>query len=208
MKILVIAAHYDDEVLGLGGTIAKHTKNGDKVYVCVLTDSSSSQYPGRQDMIDVKKEESKKINNILGIEETISFDFPDMKLDTIPHVEINKRIEELVKKINPDIVYTHHKYDVNKDHVMAFQSTLVACRASKRVYSYEVHNTQYFQPNVYVDISRELELKLRAFNCYQSEIRQFPHSRSLEAIKIKAQQRGIEAGTSAAEALVLVREIK
>lgn len=206
MKILVIGAHFDDEVLGMGGTIAKHAKKGDTIYVCIITDSSSSQYPGRKHMIDVKKEESKKVNKILGIKETIYFDLPDMKLDTVPHVEINTCIEKCVKKIKPDVIYTHHKSDVNKDHILVFESSLVAGRSVKKIISYEVYNTLDFQPNIYVDISQELDIKLKAMKCYKSETRQYPHPRSIDAVKIRSQQRGIESGVEAAESFVLVKE--
>lgn len=208
MRVLVVAAHFDDEVIGCGGTVAKHIQNGDEVYVCVLTDSSSTQYKNQPEMIAIKKKESEKVNKILGIKKTFCFDLPDMKLDTVPHVKINECIEKCIIEINPDIIYTHHKDDINKDHKLAFESTLIAGRKTNKIFSYEVPNTLNFFPNIYEDISKTIELKLKAMEAYQSELRKYPHPRSLEAMKIKAQQRGIEIGSEFAEAFVCIKNVR
>jgi len=222
MKILVIAAHFDDEVYGCGGTIAKLVKEGHEIYACVLTDSCSSQYKGHaHEMIAQKKVESEEVNNILGIQKTYTFDFPDMQLDTVPHVELNKAIEQCVIEIKPEIVYTHHGGDVNKDHRLVFESTMVAVRpmegsSVKRVLCYEVPSStewapptpsNMFAPNVFVDIENVIEKKIDAIKAYNSELREYPHPRSVENVINQAHFRGASVGLKAAESFMLIREI-
>ncbi len=222
MKILVIAAHFDDEVYGCGGTIAKLADKGHEIYACVLTDSCSSQYKGHaHEMIAQKKTESEEVNKILGIIETHIFDFPDMQLDTIPHVELNKAIEQCIIEINPEVVYTHHGSDVNKDHRLVFESTMVAVRpikdsSVKRVLCYEVPSStewapptpsNMFAPNVFVDIEDVVEKKIDAIKAYNSELREYPHPRSVENVINQAHLRGASVGLKAAESFMLIREI-
>ena len=222
MKILVIAAHFDDEVYGCGGTISKLVREGHKVYVCILTDSCSSQYTDRaNEMIAQKKEESQIVNNIFGIEKTYTFDFPDMQLDTIPHVELNQAIEQCIRDIKPTIVYTHHGGDVNKDHRLVFESTMVAVRpmegsSVKRVLCYEVPSStewapptpsNMFSPNVFVDIEDVIDKKIDAIKAYNSELREYPHPRSVENVINQAHLRGASVGLKAAECFMLIREI-
>ena len=222
MKILIMAAHFDDEVYGCGGTIARLTQEGHEVYVCVLTDSCSSQYKDRAgEMIMQKKEESKKVNDILGIKKTISIDLPDMKLDTIPHVELNKPIEECIKKIRPEIVYTNYFGDVNKDHRLVFESTIVAVRpveqsSVRRVLCYELPSStewnaqtlnNIFISNVFVNIEKTIDKKIEAVRAYKSELREYPHPRSIENVVHQAHVRGASAGLEAAECFMLIREI-
>lgn len=222
MKILVIAAHFDDEVYGCGGTISKFVREGHKVHVCILTDSCSSQYTNRaNEMIAQKKEESQIVNNIFGIEKTHTFDFPDMQLDTIPHVELNRAIEQCIKDIKPTIVYTHHGGDVNKDHRLVFESTMVAVRPTegssvKCVLCYEVPSStewapptpnNMFSPNVFVDIEDVIDTKIEAIKAYNSELREYPHPRSVENVINQARLRGASVGLKAAECFMLIREI-
>ena len=222
MKILVIAAHFDDEVYGCGGTIAKLVNEGHEIDVCVLTDSCSSQYKGHaHEMIAQKKAESEEVNKILGIKETHTFDYPDMQLDTVPHVELNKAIEQCVIEINPEVVYTHHGGDVNKDHRLVFESTMVAVRpmedsSVKRVLCYEVPSStewapptpsNMFAPNVFVDIEDVVEKKIDAIKAYNSELREYPHPRSAENVINQAHLRGASVGLNAAESFMLIREI-
>jgi len=222
MKILVIAAHFDDEVYGCGGTISKFVREGHKVHVCILTDSCSSQYTDRaNEMIAQKKEESQIVNNIFGIEKTYTFDFPDMQLDTIPHVELNRAIEQCIRDIKPTIVYTHHGGDINKDHRLVFDSTMVAVRpmegsSVKRVLCYEVPSStewtphtpsNMFSPNVFVDIEDVINKKIDAIKAYNSELREYPHPRSVENVINQAHLRGASVGLKAAECFMLIREI-
>ena len=222
MKILVIAAHFDDEVYGCGGTIAKLVNKGHEIYACVLTDSCSSQYKDNaHEMIAQKKAESEEVNKILGIKKTYTFDFPDMQLDTVPHVELNKAIEQCVIEIKPDVIYTHHGGDVNKDHRLVFESTMVAVRpmedsSVKRVLCFEVPSStewapptlgNMFAPNVFVDIEDVIDKKINAIKAYNSELREYPHPRSVENVINQAYFRGASVGLKAAESFMLIREI-
>ncbi len=224
MDILVIAAHPDDEVLGVGGTIAKHSADGDIVHLLIVTDGSTSQYkgdPNLKKIISEKKNETQKCAEILGISTIDYGSLPDMKLDTISHVDINSCIENTIKKYKPEIVYSHFYGDINKDHRCVSESTLVAVRpvvgqCVKKVYLYRTPSStewnvknasNYFSANRYVDISGFVDIKNRAIRCYTTELREFPHPRSLEAIKIIDKAAGTEIGVSAAEEFVIVREI-
>ena len=166
MNILILAAHPDDEVIGMGGTIKKLSKSN-KIHLCVVSDGASAQYSDKK-MIEERKNACKKSGKILGISNYTFLDFPDMKLDTIPHVEINKKLEKLIKKINPKIVYTTPNNDLNKDHQKVFESTLVVTRPHSsnvnQVLSYEfpgLKRKTSTMHNVYEDISKEFSYKVK-----------------------------------------------
>lgn len=215
--VLVVAAHPDDEVLGAGGTVAKHVDAGDEVHVLVVTEGASQQYDDPS-MVDQKVRESETCADRLGVKAVHYGDLPDMRLDNVDHVEINTIIEGVIDNISPAIVYTHSPTDVNIDHEAVYKSTLVATRPGAgvgRVLAYEVPSStnwsggdQTFAPSVYVDITETLERKIRAFEAYESERRSFPHPRSEEAIRSYARMRGTAAGYEAAEAFRLVAEYR
>ncbi len=216
MKILVIAPHPDDEVLGCGGTITKHTKEGGEVYLCIVTKAYTPEWS--EEFIKNRLKEIEKANKILGIKKTYFLDYPTVKLDTIPQKELNEAISKVVNEVNPDVVYIPHKGDLNKDHRLVFESTLVATRPInrkvKRILSYEtLSETEWgqpiepFIPNVYIDISETFEAKVEAMKAYENELKQYPHPRSLEIIEALAKKRGSEIGVNFAEAFILIREI-
>lgn len=217
MDVLVIAAHPDDEVLGVGGTMVKHVSSGDNVYVYIVTDGSSTQYEGNSKILEKKKEEAKKANFKLGVKEIIFGNLPDMKLDTIPHVQINKEISKVIEKIKPQIVYTHHYGDLNKDHQEVYKSTLVACRpynsSVKELYLYEILSSSEWgemsvqiKPMLFQKLTKdELELKIEAMKEYESELRDYPHPRSLEGIINLSKFRGQMISKEYAEAFEIVR---
>ena len=126
MEILVLAAHPDDEVLGMGATIKKLSKNNN-VFLAILTEGATAQYKDKK-MVQVRREACQKSSKYLGIKKISFMDYPDMKLDTIPHVEINKKIESIMKEIKPEIVYSPSPNDLNKDHKIVFESAIVATR--------------------------------------------------------------------------------
>ena len=221
-KILVIAAHPDDEVLGVGGTISWFSTIAKAdVFVLILTEGCSSQYKGDKSMILKKRREAERANKILGVKKVIFGDLPDMRLDSLLHVQINEVIEKQIRAISPDIVFTQHP-DVNKDHVLVFESTMVAIRPSpgasvKKVYTYASASStewsaplvgSYFIPNIFFDISDTLDLKLKAFSSYNTELRKYPHPRAIESIKIYAEREGIAVGLKAAESFMLIRSIE
>lgn len=221
MKILVIAPHPDDEVLGCGGTIKKYASERNEVFLCIVTKAYTPEWS--DDFIDNRKKEIKCSVKNLGIKETIFLDFPTVKLDTIPQKELNDSISKCVQKIKPEIVFIPFYGDINKDHKLVSEAAMVAVRPKagssiKKVYYYEVlSETEWtkpaqkiedvFIPNFYEDIVDSLEDKLKAMECYRSELKDYPHPRSLEGIKVLAQKRGTECGAKAAEAFMLLREV-
>ena len=209
MKILVIAPHPDDEVLGMGGTIKKLSKKN-KIILCVVSEGATAQYKDKK-MIKVRRDSCKKTAKILGISQTIFLDYPDMRLN-LSHLDINKKLEEIIEKYKPEIVYTAPKNDLNLDHQVVFSSTLVACRPKsgvKQILCYEIQgNTKVpFVPNVFENIEKEFSYKIKGFKMYKSEIEEFPNPRSIAAIENLAIQRGVESGTKKAEAFELIRVV-
>lgn len=224
MKVLVVAAHPDDEVFGMGGTIAKLSSEGDEVHVLIVTDGSKTQYKNHPEIdriISNKKKEILLANNILGTKEVHLGNLLDMKLDSIEHVEINRVIEDTISKIKPQVVYTHFYGDVNLDHRRVYESTLVACRPTpnqvvQELYCYRVPSstewapqitTNIFLPNTIVDVSKYLKQKHAAIKAYKTEIREYPHPRSLEHIEKLDVIAGLKSGIGPAEEFMLLRRI-
>ena len=209
MNVLVIAPHPDDEVLGMGGTIKKLSKKN-KIILCVVSEGTTAQYKNKK-MIQVRRDSCKKAAKILGITKIIFLDFPDMRLN-LSHLDINKKLEEIIEKYKPKIVYTAPKNDLNLDHQAVFDSTLVVCRPKsgvKQILCYELHgHTKVpFAPNVFENIEKEFSYKIKGFKMYKSENEKFPNSRSITAIENLAIQRGIQSGLKKAEAFELVQKI-
>jgi LmbE family N-acetylglucosaminyl deacetylase len=211
LNVLVIVPHPDDEVLGMGATIKKLSKKN-KISLCVVSEGASAQYKDKK-MIEVRREACIKAGKILGISDFEFLNFPDMRLDTIPHLEINIQLEKIIKKYKPEVVYTSPPNDLNKDHQSVFESTLVATRPTltsvKMLLCYEMAGfvREPFHATVYEDITKEMDYKIRAFKAYDSEVMKFPHSRSIEAIENLAIMRGIQSGLRRAEAFDLIRNI-
>lgn len=218
--VLVIAPHPDDEVLGCGGTIVKHSQQGNEVHLCVVTKAYPPEWPEAE--IEKRREEVFKSNEVLGIKKTHFLDLPTVKLDTIPQKDINALITKVITDVNPEILYIPNKGDVNSDHKIVFNAAMIAVRPRnstpvQRVLSYEtLSETEWsapdpqesFIPNVFVDITATLETKLKAMSQYKLELKEFPHPRSLEAISAQAKLRGSTIGRAAAEAFMLIREIQ
>ncbi len=219
MKILVIAPHPDDEVLGCGGTIKKYTQKGDEVFLCIVTKAYTPDWS--EDFIKERKKEIDCASESLGIKKVVLLGLPTVKLDTIPHKQLNDSIAKVVEEIKPEIVFIPFEGDINEDHKLVARSALVALRPkpgllTTKIFYYEVlSETEWskpaqkiedvFIPSFYEDISEYLDDKLKAMECYKSEVKEYPHPRSLEGIKVLAQKRGTEAGVKAAEAFMLIR---
>jgi LmbE family N-acetylglucosaminyl deacetylase len=214
-KVLIFAAHPDDEILGCGGVIQKYVVAGDQVFVCIVTDGSSSQYPEDNNIANLKDKQCKKANKYLGVTKVIRLNFPDMKLDTIPHIELNNKLNEITEVVKPNIIYSHSSVDLNKDHVCISESLSVVTRPNKgnleKVYEYEVlSSTEWsrrlaFRPNTFEAFDRSImRKKQKAFGHYTTEVRNYPHSRSLEAIEVLAKYRGLQMGAQYAEAFELI----
>lgn len=225
MNVLVVAAHPDDEVLGCGGTIARHASQGDDVNVAFLGEGITSRSLERTKAMDEQKrllrEATSKASEILGVKETVHFDFPDNRMDSVDLLEVVKVIEACIDRFSPNVIYTHHAGDLNIDHVITAKAVVTATRPLSRylvpdLYAFELLSSsewafglhaEVFRPNLFIDIENHLDSKIRGMSCYQSEIASFPHPRSPEAIKALAMRRGSQAGLKAAEAFILVRKI-
>ena len=220
MNILVIGAHPDDEVLGLGGTLARHVQNGDSVFPLICANASQVRYAEEQrEKLQLACEKSCAE---LGLQKPDFLGFPDQKLDTFSQIDITQAIEERIKKYQPEVVYTHHLGDINRDHQVLNEATLVATRPKpggvvSRVLSYMVPSStdwapftasRIFSPNWFVDISETIEVKLKAISHYSSEVPPYPHPRSLEAIRNQAKFWGSSIGFEYAEPFVLIRNLQ
>ena len=219
-RVLVLAAHPDDEVLGMGGTIAVHTDRGDEVRVVVVTDGSSTQYPDDAEIRARKEQEALAAAAELGVTDYRHLDLPDMRLDTLPHVEVNAVVEQHLVDFRPDVVYTPHP-DVNRDHRVLFDSVAVATRPTPgqpvgRLLTYAPTSStewtpaplNWFVPNWFVDVSATLERKVASFAHYETERRDYPHPRSERAIRATAAFYGASCGCEYAEPFVLVRAVE
>ena len=220
MKVLVIAPHPDDEIIGTGGTIAKRSAAGDEVFVCIVTKGYPPIFD--EDFISQGRRECLEADKLLGVRETVFLDFPAVMLETVPRYQFNGAMCDVVSRLRPDEVYIPHRGDMQLDHQVVVDAAMVALRPKyqhvvKRVYAYEtlsetgwnIPNTvNEFIPNVYENIADTLENKLRAMAVFQSQLEQFPAARSLEAMKALAKFRGATVNVPAAEAFSLVREIK
>jgi LmbE family N-acetylglucosaminyl deacetylase len=219
-NVLVIGAHPDDELLGVGGTIIRHIKMGDKVFVYLLTDGHTSRYRDPKRVAEQSPEVVARVKSAERVAKTIGFElhfglFYDQRLDTVPHIELVHEIERIASNINPDIVYCHHKGDVNTDHQITFSACMTAFRSVGKVYpvrflTYETFSStewgipsaeSYFMPNVFINISKHLA------ELYSQEMREFPHPRSYKGVEINAQRWGTHVGVDAAEAFMLIREV-
>lgn len=214
MNVLCVVAHPDDEVLMCGGTIAKHVAAGDKVFVLAMADGVSSREGwDRQDRLD-RVAAADAASRVLGHNGDI-VGWADQRLDTVDHLMMNQRIEAEIRKQKPEVVYTHWHGDLNLDHALVSRSVKVACRPGsgvREVYLGEVpSSTEYaggFNPNTFVDIGDQMDLKLEALRCYDGELRDGNHPRSLFAIGALAQLRGACVGVAAAEAFETHRVLR
>lgn len=210
MNILVIATHFDDEVIGCGGAILKHVNDGDNVYVCFLCGGTSVRYPN-SDLVETRRTHGRKVADLLGIKEIFLYDFPIIMLDTIPQLEIVTALEEVIFKVKPQIIYTHYSDDINSDHRVVHNATMVWCRPSKtpflkKVLFYEVFGSnRNFNPNYYVNIDNYINTKLEALGLYTTENN--VQTRTVDTIKQVAQYRGAEINSKYAEGFIVYRDI-
>jgi len=215
MKVLVFTPHNDDEVLGVGGTIAKLSRAGHEVCVCEVTGVESN------DFFRKVKVEAISAHKILGVKKTFFLGSPVIELKHESVITLNSKIREVVREVQPNIVFIPHKGDMHNDHLEVAQSAMVALRPHenpqlKAIYSYEtLSETEWsipsvenaFIPNVWVDISETIDIKIEAMSCFQSQIQEFPHPRSLKAIRSLSEFRGSTICVNNAESFMLIRSI-
>ena len=211
MRILVFAPHNDDEVLGVGGTIIRYVEEGHSVYVCEVTDCRN----------DNLLQEAKKAHELMGVKESIFLNLPPVELKNLSPKVINKSIAEVVEKIKPEVVFMPFIGDMHIDHKEVTESVLVAVRpvnncSVKTVYMYETlsetgwnipNSERTFSPNTWIDISSTIEAKIKAMECYQTQIKEYPNPRSAMGIRALAMYRGSTVGYAYAEAFMLVRNL-
>ena len=225
-QILVVTAHPDDEVLGCGGTIARLAQEGYDVCIAILGEGITSRYQQReqadQALIEALHARVRQVAELLVAKDLFLYDLPDNRFDTVPLLDVIKIIEELVERLQPQVIYTHHGGDLNIDHVVVHRAVLTATRPVAgcpvgEIYAFEVpSSTEWafgqfqpaFRPNVFVDISNTLETKIQAMQLYESEARPFPHPRSPEALRAIARRWGSVVGVEAAEAFELIRTVR
>ena len=215
-KILIIASHPDDEVLGCGGMISRYSKKCE-INVLFLSDGISSRERDNK-KIKLRRNQSIKVSKILNFKILANGNFPDNQFDSVSTLEIAKFIEKHTQKIKPDYIFTHHLEDMNVDHQIASRATLIAHRtfksSSKGIFFYEtISNTEQYSsvlnkafiPNIYINIKNHLKSKINAMKIYSEEFEKYPHPRSKEFIKTLAEYRGLCSGNQLAEAYHLFR---
>tara|TARA_B100000886_G_C20425120_1_gene493565 strand:- start:3534 stop:4193 length:660 start_codon:yes stop_codon:yes gene_type:complete len=215
-KVIIFSAHPDDELLGVGGTLIKHVQNNDEVSVVLFTDYASSRTTSK---IKTKKQltnDKKKFSKYFKLKNIFNLGLEDQKFETYPLLEITKKIEEIRDKIKPNIIYSHHFSDLNRDHRIVTESVLVAFRPLQKKYKiilYETpSSTEYnykdsFNPNYYTDIKKTINKKINGlYKFYNLEMRDKKHPRSKNYIKSLAIKRGGECGLEFAEAFYILRD--
>ena len=219
MNVLVIAPHDDDEVLGVGGTIAKHVSKGDRVYVCIVTSGTEPLFY-KADMA-VLARETKRVHDFLGVSHTYFLGFPAAMLEDVPRFQLNQAIMDVIQETKPEIVYLPHFGDMQKDHTLTAEAAMVGLRPKydhvvREIYAYETlsetewnipHSKNVFIPNAFSDISDHLDAKLKALAMYTTQVADFPNPRSVEAVSCLAKLRGSTINVAAAEAFYLIRKI-
>ena len=220
-RILVVAAHSDDEALGCGGTLARHVAEDDRVEAIFVADGVSSRKEGADKGVVRREHAAARAQSILGIHAVHHLKLPDNRLDTLALLDIVQSIEPLIRSIAPEVIYTHHHGDLNVDHRLVHEAVLTACRPQpgcsvREIYTFEVMSSSEwntpgkhpFLPQMRVDISAQLPRKLEALKAYGEEMRCAPHSRSIEHLQALAVHRGHEAGLMAAEAFGVIRLLR
>ena len=227
-KILVVVAHPDDELLGLGATIHKliNEKNCE-VRVIILGEGITSRFDKRvtekwSKELDIHRQNIEDARKIIGYSTVGIYDFPDNRFDSVDLLDIIKVIEKEKKSFIPDVIFTHHGGDLNIDHQRTFEAVVTASRPMddetvKAIITFETpsgtewrSNTdpRHFLPNLYISVSsKNIEAKIKGMEKYKFETRKFPHPRSPEALRILAQRWGINVGVNYAEAFSIVRII-
>jgi LmbE family N-acetylglucosaminyl deacetylase len=222
-KVLIVAAHPDDEILGCGGAMALHSDKGDKVHVIFMTNGTTSRGAKNRllDEINQRKQSALDACNIVGAQHPIFLDFPDNQMDACSMLEITQRLEDVINRIEPEIIYTHHSKDLNIDHQLTHQAVMTACRPQPNNFVYEIYSFEVlsstgwgssavdnaFVPNTFIDLNKTWERKMKALHCYEYELRNFPHARSCKGVEALAIYRGVSIGVRHAEAFQLERRL-
>jgi LmbE family N-acetylglucosaminyl deacetylase len=226
-KVLVIAAHPDDEILGCGGSIIEHIKRKDKVGIIIAAEGITSRDTIRN--IKKRKNEIQKLHSVSNkVAKNLKVNFieflglPDNRLDSVDLLDLVKKIEKIIIKFKPKVIYTHHGGDLNIDHRLINNATITACRpypgqTVEKILTFEIPSSTNwadaqkelaFTPNYYQEITKSLKNKIKLLSMYKDEMRKWPHARSIKAVESLAYYRGATIGVKSAEAFQVVRHIK
>lgn len=217
-NILVIAAHPDDEVLGCGGALLNHKKKKDNITVIILSDGESSRnQKNLQLKINKRKNNAIKVSKIIGYKNLFTYNYPDNQMDRVTFLDIVQTLEEKIDYIKPSKIYTHYPYDLNIDHQITSKAVTTATRPISKhnvqeILFFEIPSStewanKTFKPNLFIDIEKNIEKKMKLLNIYKNEMRNVPHPRSLKNIKNLAMIRGSQSGLKFAEAFKIYRKI-
>lgn len=224
-RILVVASHPDDEILGVGGTLARHAAEGGIVDVLIMAEGATLRDDRRDPAaragdLSALRDAARRAATILGLRAPRFGGLPDNRMDSLDLLDVVKLVELTIAEVRPNIVYTHYAGDLNIDHRITHEAVLTACRplpgsGVSAIYAYEtLSSTEWavagsgFEPNHFVDIADQLPSKIEALSAYASEMRPAPHARSIEAIRALARVRGSSVGVEAAEAFAVVRQLR
>jgi len=223
-KILIVAAHPDDEVLGCFGTVARLIKEGYEAYTLILGEGKTSRdeeriVENKKDEIEELNHEIQNANNVIKIKKVFVESFPDNRFDSVDLLDIIKVISKVKDEVKPDIIFTHYEHDLNIDHQITYKAVITATRPMegecvKEIYSFEIlSSTEWnyplsFSPDTFYDITNTLDLKIAAMKEYESELCEYPHPRSLEGIELNAKYQGMRVGKKAVEAFKSIRVIR
>lgn len=220
-RIIVVAPHADDEIIGCGATIAKHIEQGDEVVIIIATNASmgASELFSKEDIQQVR-EEALEAHKLLGVKETVFLEFPAPALNAYPEYKISLELSKVFQRFCPTHLYLPHPGDIHQDHKAIYRASLVAARPQgadkiNKIYCYEtLSETEWtpmqerpFVPNHFIDVTSVFHKKEEAMKCFKSQIKTFPHSRSLETFEALAKYRGATVGVERAEAFVVERQI-
>lgn len=223
-RILIVAAHPDDEVLGCFGTVSRLIKEGYEAYTLILGEGKTSRNTTRdvenkKDEIDLLNSEIQKANDLIGIKKVFVESFPDNRFDSVDLLDIVKVISKVKEEVLPDIIFTHYENDLNIDHTITYKAVITATRpmpteSVKEIYSFEIlSSTEWnyplsFSADTYFDVSDTIDLKIDAMKKYSSELCEYPHPRSIEGIELNAKYQGMRVGKEYVEAFMSIRVIK
>ncbi len=222
-KILIIAAHPDDEVLGCGGLISKY-KDTNEINIIFVSDGESSRKSNKkliQKKISMRKKSSLNLCKKFNLNKPIFLNFPDNQIDSVPLLKIVQKLEKYLRIFKPNMVFTHYENCLNIDHRITFNAVVTACRPIKnsfvkKIVSFEIPSStdwnlgkgRAFQPNYFIDISSHINEKIKMIKFYKSELKKYPHSRSIKSITSLASFRGVSCGTRYAEGFYLHRYVE
>ena len=220
-KVIIVAPHADDEIIGCGATIAKHIKDGDEVVIIIATNANigAPELFTNEQIIQIRNE-AKEAHNLLGVKKTIFLEFPAPSLNAFPEYKISVELSKIFQDFCPTHLYLPHPGDIHQDHKAIYRASLVAARPQGNnvisfIYCYEtLSETEWtpmhekpFVPNHFVDVTSVFNSKIDAMKCFASQLKAFPHSRSIETFEALAKYRGATIGVERAEAFIVERQI-